>query len=599
MWFISFLILILLESIIVHTEFSPDTSDYDAYGVKIAANSVLFVEAKNDGETYLVQFAPYNYTFDSLQCSFNYDDPTHYVYSVGVGMKQNSTLKPYFFFAGEVVTQGWMTTDASGKNGTFIGIWVDNDPHNIQDYSNMRQPLSCNYFVAQQLKYVMSYGHQEYFVIAVEPYGTYAIGLATDFAFIYRPYPTGSITTKSSSVVWPDNSTFSPCAADASDTFTIVAGFVAGTARSRIRATPSVYLIWNTNLTVLSTWSYNATSSTWQSRLTYSGIDSWNDKYTMSVKINSDDPTRVLVGMPFINTVFLFTIGNSGTTLTLASYIDNGQTVGFGKSVTWLTTSQAAILVASYSLDFVTWYSTQIYVYTTINSTILPSTPTAVIPNAQQPIPSTINSQLIQIKSTPSSLVVLDTDGGALFILSESAGYYASTDTSNSPIAAAMPVVSYSSTCIGGTFKSDSGIHPCLLCESGTRNDGGMPGISCTNCSSTNFCPIGAVYDMNYSSVSSISQAYAYPKTPELNVFEDILITNMFTIGVSHHCILVSPMFWTIILLIIIILLLLGMASLNFCIQAERRAQWRGHIKNVFIRTDLVVSKHLSIDNDC
>src|SRR5579871_3542547 len=111
MWLL-FLIILFRNSIII-ADFSPDTTSYDAYGLKIAANDVLFVEAEGDTETFLIQFAPYNYTFDSLQCSIDYDDNTHYVYSVGVGIKQNNTLNPYFYFAGEVVPSSSSTTDSS------------------------------------------------------------------------------------------------------------------------------------------------------------------------------------------------------------------------------------------------------------------------------------------------------------------------------------------------------------------------------------------------------------------------------------------------------------------------------------------------------
>jgi hypothetical protein len=590
-------LIILLHTNLVITDFSPDTSDYDAYGLKIAANDVLFVQANGDSETFLIQYAPYNYTFNSLQCSFDYDDPAHYVYSVGVGIKQSTTLNPYFYFAGEVVPQGCANTDMSGKNGTFIGVWINQDPQNMQEYSIMRQPLSCNYFKVEQLRFLESYGHQEFFVIAVEPYGQYAIGLATDFVFIYQPFPNSMMTIKSSSNVWPNNATFNPCSADASETFTIVAGFIQGTATSRIRGTPTVYLIGNTNLTVLSTWSYSATNNSWQSRLTYSGTGSWNNKYTMSVKINSDDPTRVLVGMPFLNTVFLFVISNNGTNLTLANSIDNGQSVGYGKSVTWLTDSQAAILVSTYSLDYVTWYSSKIYLYTSLNNTILPSLPSAVIPNAQQPLPSTINSKLIQIVSTPESLAILDIDGGVILILAEPPGYYASTDMTDSPVAATMPVVSQSNICIGGTYKSNTGIHPWILCPSGTRNPADIASISCINCSSISFCPLGAVYEINSILISSLSQAYAYPRTPDMYIFEDILLYNMFSLGSTGHCLVVSPIFWILILMIIIVLLLIGMASLQRCIQPPKADQWRTRMKHVCERTDLIVS--IKISNFC
>jgi hypothetical protein len=593
MWL--FLLIILFNWDIVINDFSPDTSDYDAYGLKIAANDVLFVEANGDAQTFLIQFAPYNYTFGSLQCTVDYDDSAHYVYSVGVGIQQTSTVNPYFYFAGEVVSQDSSGTDSSGRNGTFIGVWINQDNLTVQNYINTRQLLSCDYLQAEQLKFLVSYGHQEFYVIAVEPYGNYAIGLATDFAFIYQPFPSSTITTKSSSVVWPNNATFNPWAADASHTFTIVAGFVASTATSRVHATPTVYLISNTNLTVLSTWSYTATSNTWQARLTYSDVDSWNDKYTMSVKINSNDPTRVLVGMSFLNTVFLFSITNSGTNLVLASSMNKGQLLGFGKSVTWLTQSQAAVLFSSYSLDYVTWYSSNIYVYTSLSGTTIPSTPTAVIPNAQQPLPSTINSKLIKIISTPESLAVLDIDGGVLAILAQPPGYYASTDTSNSPIAASMPVVSYPATCMAGTYKSDTGVHPCALCPSGSRNPGNAAATSCINCSSTSFCPLGAVYDMDQTSIASISQAYAYPRSPDMIVFEDILLENMFSFGSTTHCLVVSPMFWTMILLAVFLLLFIFVASMHWYVQPPKRDQWRTRIKNIFQRTDLVVSFNLQL----
>jgi hypothetical protein len=298
--------------------------------------------------------------------------------------------------------------------------------------------------------------------------------------------------------------------------------------------------------------------------------------------------------MPFLNTVFLFVISNNGTNLTLASSMNNGQSVGYGKSVTWLTTSQAAILVSTYSLNYVAWYSSDIYLYTSLNNTIVPSLPSAVIPNAQQPLPSTINSKLIQIVSTPESLAVLDINGGVVLILAEAPGYYASTDTSKSPIAASMPVVSYSAICIGGTYKSDTGVHPCILCSSGTRNSAGVAGISCVNCSSSSYCPLGAVYEINSTLLSSLSQAYAYPRTPDTSVFEDILLYNMFSWGSTSHCLVVSPLFWILILLIMIAILLIVMASLHKCVPPPKPDQWRSRIKHVFEKTDLIVSINIS-----
>ena len=354
--------------------FSPDTTDFDAYGLKIAANDVLFVQAKSALKTFLVQYAPYDVIFNLFQCTISYDDSTHYVYSVGVGSKQNATNTTYFYFSGEVVSTSSSGTDQSGYNGTFIGLWINQDPHNIQFYLVNHQFLSCTFFQVRQLEFLSAYDHQEYFVMAVEPYGQYALGLASDFVFRYRPFSMPTMTTRNGIDVWPNNATFYPCAADISDTFTVIAGFVESSARSRVRATPTVYLMLNSNLTIVSTWSYAAASNSWQSRLTYSTVSSWSKQYTMSVKINMNDASRVLVGMPFLNTVFMFVLNSTSMNLSMVSSQCPGQAVGYGKSVSWLSASQAAILVSIYSSDYQTWISSQVFVYTSLNGTDVPST---------------------------------------------------------------------------------------------------------------------------------------------------------------------------------------------------------------------------------
>ena len=286
---------------IVSCNFAPDTSDYEAYGIKMAANSVLIVEAHSSSTKFVVLFSPYNYFFDSLRCSVDFDDQSHYVYTVGVGSKQTSNSNSYFFFAGEVVSRGSSNTDASGNNGTFIDVSTNRDPRSVQFYTNNRQPLSCDYFQVERLHFMSAYDHQEFFVIAVEPYGQYSLGFAEDFVFIYRPFPSKTVTSEPTNLIWPHNTTFRPYAADTDQFFIIVASFVENSARSRIEATATIYLLSNQNLTVLSSWSYLATNGTWQSRLMFSNLNTWNFKYTMSISINPEDSTRVLGGMPFLN----------------------------------------------------------------------------------------------------------------------------------------------------------------------------------------------------------------------------------------------------------------------------------------------------------
>ena len=589
----SMLSLIFLCSYVIIDAFDPKYNDFDAYGVKIAANDLVFVEANNKEQYFLVQFAPYKNSNVSFQCGISFVDPSHYVYSVGVGVSQPLTNEPYVYVAGEVVTSRGLSMDNEGRSGLFIGILINRDPKSVQSYLASGETFSCDHFQIEELLFIAPYEHQEYFVIAVEPLGRFAIGVAANYVFRYQAFPSGTMTNKSTSTLWTNGSIFYPCAADASESFTIVTGFMKSSLQSRTRVVPTVHLLWNDNLTVLSSWTYTPPENSWQSYLTYSTIDTWSKKFTMSVKINGDASRRVLVGMPFLNTVFLFQVNNNGTILSLASSMSYNKSVGFGKSVAWLSSSQAAILYSAYSLDYRIWRWSKIYVYTGLNGTSLPSSPTAMIPNTQQPLPSSIDGKLIRLISLSNNVVILDQAGGVLMIMSESAGSYASTDTTMSLVAATMPVVSHVMPCIGGTFKADAGIHPCSLCPFGSRNPGRVAAAACINCSSDAFCPLGAVYEIERASLSSLSQAYPYPRSPELTVYEDLLLNNMVTFGWTPHCLRVSPMFWTVILLAFVLAMLLAMASLNLCVKEPRRTEWRTKIKSVFLKTDLVVSTKL------
>ena len=177
-----------------------------------------------------------------------------------------------------------------------------------------------------------------------------------------------------------------------------------------------------------------------------------------------------------------------------------------------------------------------------------------------------------------------------MLIMSEPSGFYASTDITISPTGVVMPVTSRPLPCIAGTFKADVGIHPCSLCPVGSRSPAGVGATACMNCSADAFCPLGAVYEMDRASLSSLSQAYPYPRSPELTVYEDLLINNMVSFGSTARCRRISPMFWMVILLALVIVMLLGMASLNLCVKEPKRDRWRTRIKSVFLRTDLVVS---------
>ncbi|CAF1388015.1 unnamed protein product [Rotaria sordida] len=574
------LVIITLIIDISSGQFSAPISDHDAYGLKITGNDIMLVEALDDTQIFVIQFAPYNSTSQSHQCSLMYNDSTHYVYSVGIGEKQMLN-QLYFFYVGEILSNNPSTTNLSGSRSTFIGILINKDPQNAQIYEDTQTLINCNYFEYQSLQFIPSYGHQEFVVFGVEPYGQYAIGLAKDFLFIYRPFSDKMIEIKNSSLVWPNNTIFMPMAADTDISYTIVAGFVINGPLFRVRATPTVYIISNSNLTILATWSYTAILNSWQSHLTYSNFKTWSNKYVMSINININDPSRILVGMPFLNIVFLLIVSLNGSNLTLDSFVDNGDLKGFGKSVTWLSNSEAAILSSNYPGDDFS----KIYFYKSLNNRSLPLLPSVIFPNIQQTLPTTINAHFIRMISTPTSLAILDILGEILLILSSPPGYFASTSSS---IADSILTVSQSMICMAGTYKMDSSIFPCSLCPSGTQNSGSLPVSSCMICSSNSFCPMGAVADINRSFLLPQSQSNIHPRSREVTAFDEILLQNMFSSSANDHCLFVSPLFWVLLVIGIVFIILLGMGILKQYVRHPRSHQVRHHVKEIFRKIDLI-----------
>ena len=93
--------------------FSPNIGDQDAYGIKIAGNSGLFVQANSWDRTFLTVIFPYFTTDPEFRCSFTYGDPADYIYTVGFGSKQGFGNPGFFYYAGERVP-----TDVKGVDGT-------------------------------------------------------------------------------------------------------------------------------------------------------------------------------------------------------------------------------------------------------------------------------------------------------------------------------------------------------------------------------------------------------------------------------------------------------------------------------------------------
>ncbi|UJR32396.1 hypothetical protein I4U23_019858 [Adineta vaga] len=555
-----FCYLILLFIYKINSTFTPNIVDYNAYGLKIAMNEYLLVQVQNDNNptTFLVQLAPYNNTLTSVQCIVTFSDPTdHYIYSVAVGKNQQQ-----FFFAGELFND---------KNGTFIGVAKYN-----------ASALSCDTQFSFVVQYFYNYQHQEHFIIDVEPSGRFAYGFAKEFMFTFDSLNT-LLNVWNANETWLDHS-FMPHAVDINDNFGVIAGFIRNPIQTIAVYIPIVYLFnlnsSNYRLFIINYYRPVATPNTWQDLLTNSDADTYSAKYDMSVSIN--EVGNVLVGMQFINRVFLFSVNKTNIDqLDFVSRYTNGRSLGNGKSVTWLENGIAAILVNTYSLTY-QWSSSQIYFYDIqTNGYNSNTTPLSVFPNYHQILPLSFSSIFLRVISSPSSLALLDDQGNILIMNPTPRGYFPAVQDTGT-----APTFTKAQSCLAGTYKNQSGVHDCILCPSNTKNPGNSS-IQCLPCLTGSFCPLGSVTDISVSALATKMQVIAYPTSPESIIFDEILIQNMFHIG-SGHCLLVSPLFWSLIVASFAILIIILMGILKISINHPRSRKIRHHLKYIFRHTDLI-----------
>jgi hypothetical protein len=213
-----FILLQLLSSFalftcLTATSFSPDTSDYDAYGLKIAANSLMIVEAQNDYTTFLVQFAPFTDNITQTyerSCILYYGDPSQYIYAVALG-KNQSTYD--VFFVGEMID---LDEDDNLTNRTFVSIL---------NYTGSFTTIDCDAFTyPSETQFVDgAFAHQEHLVMVTDPLGLVAYGFSDLFTFSYTA-STNNLTVHPNNSLSPSIS-FLPFAIDYDGNRGVIAGF--------------------------------------------------------------------------------------------------------------------------------------------------------------------------------------------------------------------------------------------------------------------------------------------------------------------------------------------------------------------------------------
>ena len=111
--------------------------------------------------------------------------------------------------------------------------------------------------------------------------------------------------------------------------------------------------------------------------------------------------------------------------------------------------------------------------------------------------------------------------------------------------------------------------------------------MDCIPCNVSFFCPPGSTEQIDLlSTVPEYTQSLTYPPSPDNTAFDDILIERMFAMDTSSaHCLLVSPLFWTLVIGTFVLFILIFMCVLKLFPHSKSH---RRHLIHFFQQTDLV-----------
>ena len=196
----------------VTADFSPDKSDYNAYGLKVAANDLMIVQAQNDLTEFLIQFSPYTDDIENStdrSCAIEYESESHYIYSVALGKNQSTH---YVFFVGELID---LNEYESIENRTFVGVL---------NYTGSFVTIDCSDFDFTIRFVKNAFDHQEHLVMATDPLGLVAYGFSNLFTFSYTA-DTNALVVHVNNSLSP-LTPFLPFAVDYDGTRGIIAGFL-------------------------------------------------------------------------------------------------------------------------------------------------------------------------------------------------------------------------------------------------------------------------------------------------------------------------------------------------------------------------------------
>jgi hypothetical protein len=553
--FIRFLFVIIIVDHIVWCQY--DLNDV-VPGTKMSVNDDMFVAASNDFSNFAVVMHPFRNTSAGgpIRCNMRYNTTDRFVHSVAVaGIAKNSTNDEQFIFVFAAERMSTMTP--------YVCI-------GIIDKSTCISEAQCTDMISAG-------SHQQYFLIGIDTNRTFAYGFTSSFVFKLDIYANQILLNLTADSVWPSEG-FIPHAMDVADTWAVVAGYGYSDVVKQNYATWGCLI----NLSVL----INATCISITSETTYlvpSNVVSYNELYELSVAIRNQ---QILVGVQRLNSIV--TLENLGTSLnvTQVNTLSYPDASSFGRVVAWADDTTMAVLI----LDpgEISWSQSQIFVYDVASVTL--TTPLFTFPNNQQILGSRLSYPFFARFgiTTTGNMAILTGDANYLIIPVASAGY-----ASNWVDTTARVFVFYfqPETCIGGTYKNNSGLGPCQICPPHTRNPGTLAYavLQCIPCSNTtnSFCPLASLMDIDLSTVSTYSQVLAYPETADTTNIEDLLVENMFQISSNQHCLIISPLLWTLVVSGVCILILIIMMVIKHC-GCQQYSSCRKRAQIIFKHTDII-----------
>ena len=303
----------------------------------------------------------------------------------------------------------------------------------------------------------------------------------------------------------------------------------------------------------------------------------------MSVSLS---PTRELaiIGVPMFDQVFLFSLQPDG--IAQDGWIPNliridtlpQRNVAFGRSVAWIDESTVAIV--AFNIAERPWSISEVWVF----AVDAPFTiPLFIFPNNQQTVTMLSSPVFIRILAWSTNLYLQTEQERTILVKSSAPGYISAEDDRSNGIS-----VHVEEPCVPGTYRNVSSIGPCIVCPPQTKNPGGKPSIECRPCLASSFCPMGSVDDnASLAAYPSYTQTFSYPDSPDIDNYDDVLIHNIFTIAHSTRCLLIMPLFWTVLVIILcfFIWLIMTLMKLKSCAPGKHR---RKQAKIFFKHTDII-----------